>query len=185
MGRLQRPLAPTFSIFCNLFTKLFRSSKYFPLLRKISRIVLTTLCFRPNLRDMEKIANQQARLSLHGSGKGTQAVSAWVPAPTGARDGQSPHQSRTRRRRSRANLERCPATHKTRFRDHKEAVAARHQAEASRRLHGDRSYRHERSSYPCQACRGEHLSTRPNATTTRPDIKPWPSAAKTHHRRGR
>lgn len=71
----------------------------------------------------------------------------------------------SRRTYARAHLARCPATGKVRFRDHKEAVKARHLATNARLVETaagvpeDLVRRRERRDYVCPACGGHHLTS--------------------------
>lgn len=69
-----------------------------------------------------------------------------------------------RRNQKRAGLQRCVASGKRRFRDHREAVVALQRAASQRRLaelEGVDTHRREVRTYECVVCRGWHLTSQP------------------------
>ena len=70
----------------------------------------------------------------------------------------------TRRTQKRVGLQRCGASGKRRFRDHREAITALQRAANQRlraELEGFLTQRHEVRTYECNACQGWHLTSQP------------------------
>jgi hypothetical protein len=78
---------------------------------------------------------------------------------TGVIMGVSAHRLAPRRGKSRKHLGTCPASGKTRFRDHSEAVGALHTAAVAREFSGGTTRRQECRCYSCPACHGWHLTS--------------------------